>query len=105
MPKPPPAYDAFATRYPKAAEAWKLLAEASREGPLDAKTVRLLKLAVAIARFREGAVHANVRKALAAGIARDEIEQVVAVAAATIGLPGAVAVFTWVEDAVGGAKP
>jgi alkylhydroperoxidase/carboxymuconolactone decarboxylase family protein YurZ len=45
------------------------------------KTVRLIKLAIAIGAMREGAVHSGVRKALAAGIAVDEIEQVVASAA------------------------
>ena len=40
----------------------------------------------------------GVRKALAAGVAPEEIYQAVALAASTIGLPGAVAAFTWVED-------
>jgi alkylhydroperoxidase/carboxymuconolactone decarboxylase family protein YurZ len=42
-------------------------------------------------------VHANVRKALANGISRKEIEQVLALAAGTLGLPATVAVFSWVQ--------
>jgi 4-carboxymuconolactone decarboxylase len=58
----------------------------------------LVKLAIAIGALREGAVHASVRKALAMGITREEIEQVIALAAGTLGLPATVAVFSWVED-------
>jgi alkylhydroperoxidase/carboxymuconolactone decarboxylase family protein YurZ len=75
-----------------------MIAEAGREGPLDARTARLVNLAVALGALREGAVHAGVRKALAQGISREEIEQVIALAAGTLGLPAAVAVYSWVED-------
>ena len=47
-PRPPHAYQEFIQRYPKVAQAWELIAEAGAEGPLDAKTRRLLKLAIAI---------------------------------------------------------
>lgn len=97
-PTPPAAYVAFQQRFPKIGRAWELLAEAGSEGPLDARTARLVKLAVSAGALREGAVHAGVRKALAMGIARDEIEQVVALAAGTLGLPAAVAVYSWVQD-------
>ena len=97
-PKPPKAYETFVRRYPKLAEAWEKIAEAGREGPLDAKTARLIKLAIAIGAMREGAVHSGVRKALASGISADEIEQVVVLAASTLGMPSTVAAFTWVHD-------
>jgi alkylhydroperoxidase/carboxymuconolactone decarboxylase family protein YurZ len=104
-PKPPDVYEEFVKRFPKLARAWEDLAEAGREGPLDSKTARLLKLAVAIGALREGAVHASVRKALAQGISSAEIEQVIALAAGTIGLPAAVAVFSWARDEVARATP
>lgn len=104
-PNPPATYTEFRQRYPKLGQAWELLAQAGREGPLDARTVRLLKLALALGAMREGAVHANVRKALAMGIAREEIEQVVALAAGTIGLPATVAVFSWVQDSLSAGSP
>lgn len=97
-PRPPHAYQEFIQRYPKVARAWELIADAGAEGPLDAKTCRLLKLAIAIGAHREGAVRANVRKAIAMGISAQEIEQVIALAAGTVGLPGTVAVFTWIKD-------
>jgi alkylhydroperoxidase/carboxymuconolactone decarboxylase family protein YurZ len=98
VPKPPRTYQAFVKRYPKIGQAWETIAEAGQEGPLEEKTVRLVKLAVSIGALREGAIHASVRKALALGISRAEIEQVVASAAGTLGLPATVAVFSWVQD-------
>src|SRR5262249_17064822 len=100
-PTPPETYQAFMRRYPKMGQAWECIAEAGKEGPLDAKTMRLVKLAVAIGALRQGAVHAGVRKALAMGITREEIEQVVALSAGALGLPATVAVFSWVEDVLG----
>jgi alkylhydroperoxidase/carboxymuconolactone decarboxylase family protein YurZ len=104
-PKPPETYEAFVQRYPRVARAWEELAEAGRDGPLDARTARLLKLALAIGALREGAVHANVRKALAAGITAAEIDQIIALAAGTLGLSATVAVFSWVRDALPGHGP
>lgn len=103
-PQPPATYTAFQQRFPKVSQAWDLIAEAGREGPLDPRTVRLLKLAVATGAMREGAVHASVRKAVAMGIPREEIEQVVALAAGTLGLPSTVAVFSWIQDGLSGGR-
>jgi alkylhydroperoxidase/carboxymuconolactone decarboxylase family protein YurZ len=102
LPLPPDTYRAFVQRYPKIAAGWEAIASAGREGPLGEKTARLIKLTAACAALREGAVHANVRKAVAAGITREEIEQVVALTAGTLGLPATVAVFSWVEDVLRG---
>ena len=99
-PKPPEKYETFVGRYPKLAEAWEKIGEAGHDGPLDDKTVRLIKLAIAIGAMREGAVHSGVRKALAAGISTEEIEQVVALAASTLGMPSTVAVFSWSRDEI-----
>ena len=97
-PGPPQIHLTFVERYPKLAEAWERTAEAGQEGPLDERTARLVKLGIAIGALREGAVHSGVRKALAMGIPRDEIEQVVALAAGTLGLPATVAAYSWVQD-------
>jgi alkylhydroperoxidase/carboxymuconolactone decarboxylase family protein YurZ len=99
--RPPKTFDLFSRRFPRLAEAWELLGKAGTDGPLGEKTARLVKLAVSIGARSEGATHSAVRKALGAGAAPEEIYQVVALAASTIGLPGAVAAFTWVEDELG----
>jgi 4-carboxymuconolactone decarboxylase len=96
--KPPKTYEKFSKRFPKLREAWDLIGEAGREGPLDERTARLVKIGIAIGAMREGAVHAGIRKAKALGITREEIEQVVALAAGTIGMPSTVAVWSWITD-------
>lgn len=96
--RPPKTFHDFVARFPVLGKAWDLLHEAGATGPLDAKTQRLVKLSIAIGALREGAVHSAVRKAVAAGCTRAEVEQVVALSASTIGLPSSVAAFTWVRD-------
>jgi len=97
-PKPPKAYEEFIKRYPKLGQAWDLIHAAGIDGPLDDMTVRLVKLGIAIGAMREGAIHSSVRKALAQGIAPAEIEQVIGLAAGTLGMPSTVAVFSWIRD-------
>jgi alkylhydroperoxidase/carboxymuconolactone decarboxylase family protein YurZ len=94
----PKMYGAFIDRFPELGQAWELMRRAEAKSALPAKTVRLLKLAIAIGGMREGAVHSGVRKALAAGATREDIEQVVALAASTIGLPSAVAIYSWIRE-------
>ena len=98
LPKPPVTHDAFVKAFPELAQAWETVGAAGRNGPLDEKTARLVKLAVAIGCQQEGAVHASVRKGLAMGITREELEQVIALAAGTLGFPRAVAAYTWIQD-------
>jgi len=60
-------YRDFIKRYPRLGDAWAAIHEEESQGPLDPRTVRLVKLAVAMGAFREGAVHSAARKALKAG--------------------------------------
>ena len=52
-PQPPKTYETFVRRYPKLSEAWEKISEAGREGPIDSKNSRLIKLAIAIGAMRE----------------------------------------------------
>lgn len=95
----PAAYAHFVERFPGIGNAWDLIREAEgKSGPLNEKTRRLVKLAVAVGREAEGATHSAVRKARAAGVSNEELEQVVALAATTIGLPSAVKTFCWITE-------
>ncbi|MFC1661221.1 carboxymuconolactone decarboxylase family protein [Gemmatimonadota bacterium] len=98
LPKPPETHDDFVRAFPKLAQAWETVGNAGRQGPLDEKTARLVKLAVAVGCQQEGAVHASVRKGLAMGITREELEHVIVLAAGTLGFPRAVAAYTWIKD-------
>ncbi|MFO0851237.1 MAG: carboxymuconolactone decarboxylase family protein [Gemmataceae bacterium] len=103
LPKPPDTFVEFIGRFPELGRAWETARQAERAGPLDDRTRRLVKLAVAVGGRAEGAVHSAARKALAAGATADEIYQVVALASSTIGFPNAVAAFSWVRDVLNGA--
>ena len=96
--KIPKTYGVFVERYPEIGEAWGLLRRAEAKGGISEKHARLIKLGIAIGGMKEGAVHSGVRKALDAGASRTEIEQVVAMAASTLGLPSTVAVYSWVLE-------
>lgn len=96
--KPPRTYESFTQRFPELEQAWRLAREAEKRAPFDPKTRRLLKLAIAIGAMRQGAVTSGVRKARDAGATDDEIFQLVALAASTLGFPSAVAVFSWMRD-------
>ena len=98
MPKPPRAFNEFSETFPTLRKAWDILGDAAKEGPLDDRTARLVKLGVAIGTMREGAVHSSARKALALGVKTEELNQVVALASSIIGMPSAVAVWTWLRD-------
>ena len=98
LPEPPSQYSAFVARFPKLGEAWEAIHDAGADGPLDERTRRLVKLAIAVGAQRTGAVHSSVRKARAMGISDAELEQVVALAAGTLGLPATVAAWTWLHD-------
>ena len=106
MSRPPAAHQQFVRRFPNLGKAWDLVNEEGGTGPLDAKTQRILKLAIAIGAMREGAVHSGVRKARDAGASLAAMEQVVALAASTIGLPASVAAWNWVrEEADAAGRP
>jgi 4-carboxymuconolactone decarboxylase len=98
LPKPPQTHHEFMATFPDIANAWETIGTAGKTGPLDEKSCRLVKLALAMGAQQEGAVHASVRKALAMGITREELEQVVVLAAGTLGFPQTVAAFTWIRD-------
>ncbi len=98
LPEPPEMFKTFTARFPKLAQAWQLASEAGKEGPMEDKARLLVKLGIAAGGMREGAFHSAVRKAIAGGASRGEVEQVVALAASTLGFPTAVALFSWMED-------
>jgi 4-carboxymuconolactone decarboxylase len=101
LPKAPKPYREFVARYPGLARAWDSINAAGAEGPLDASTQRLVKIAASMGAMREGAVRSGVRKAVAEGIPLEQIEQLVPLVAGTIGLPSAVACWSWLRDAAG----
>ena len=99
MPKPSTAGDQIRTKYPDVWQAFSKLAEACHDaGPLDEKTRRLVKLAIAIGAGTEGGTHSAVRHANEAGVTPQEMEHVVLLSITTIGIPAAGRALTWIHD-------
>lgn len=95
----PPVVQELASRYPDVWEAYGQLGDAvSAAGPLDAKTERLVKLALAIGAGRQGAVHSHARRALKAGWSTEELRQVALLGITTLGWSAAVAAYCWIND-------
>ncbi len=100
--KLPAAAGEIAKKYPDVWKAYASLGEACAKcGPADDKTMRLVKLALAVGAASEGAVHSHARRALDEGVPGEEIKQVAMFAITTLGFPRAVAAFTWIEDVIG----
>jgi alkylhydroperoxidase/carboxymuconolactone decarboxylase family protein YurZ len=83
-------------------EVWKAFTQLGdkchKAGPLDEKTRRLVKVALAIGGGLEGATHSAVRNALAAGTTPEEIKHVAVLGITTFGLPSTMRALTWISD-------
>jgi alkylhydroperoxidase/carboxymuconolactone decarboxylase family protein YurZ len=101
----PDAYRRLAKEHPQVIKSYEALADAVRgAGPLDGKSVALVKLALAIAAELEGGTHSAVRKALEAGCTREELLHVALLATTTLGFPAMMRGRSWVLDVVEGGK-
>lgn len=99
MPKPSTAVNQIRTKYPEVWQKFSNLAEACHNaGPLDEKTRKLVKLAIAVGAGTEGGTHSVVRHATECGVTAQEMEHVVLISITTIGLPAAGRAFTWIQD-------
>ena len=98
-PKLPSGAAKIAKKYPEIWAAYEQLGVAcAKAGPFDARTIRLVKLAIAVAAESEGAVHSHTRRALDEGLSGSELLHVALLAIPSIGLAKAVAAMTWIED-------
>lgn len=105
MGKLPKHFINFTKDFPDLAKAYEAFGGACHAaGPLDARTRALVKLGIAIGSRQEGAVHAQVRKALEAGAGADELRHAALLALPTIGFPAGMAALTWIDDLANGKK-
>jgi 4-carboxymuconolactone decarboxylase len=83
---------AFKTTFPKIWEAYQDLRNAcDRSGPLDKKTVELIKIGISAAMEHEGGVVAHVSQAKTAGATDEEIYHAIMVATGLAGFPATLA--------------
>lgn len=87
--------------FPDVSDAYEAMARAARDaGPLDARAVALVKVALSVGRGSWRGTHAHVRKALEAGATPAELRQLVAVAVPTVGLAAALDALRWIDETI-----
>ncbi len=101
MPYLPEIYKDFQKQFPKVAKAYDELADScNKQGPLDKKCQRLIKLGISIGINSEGAVRSHARRALEEGISADELRHAVIIGTTTAGFPTMIAAMKWVEEVI-----
>lgn len=97
--KLPSRYLEMREQHPDVMEAYEALGTACvAAGPLDARTIALVKLGAAIGAGLEGGAHSQVRKALEAGCTREEILHATLVLTPTLGFAAMMRARSWVRD-------
>ena len=95
----PPIVERLSRQFPEIWTAYQSLGRATSEaGPLDERTIHLVRLALAAGAKSEGAVHSHVRRGLASGLTEEQLRHVALLAITTLGWPAAIAALTWIED-------
>lgn len=96
---PPGRYREFIGRYPELGRTHEAIARvADRAGPLDAKTLALVKIGICIGAGLESALKSHVRRALEHGAKPVEIEQAILLGMNTVGFPRTVAAWMWAQE-------
>lgn len=105
MAKLPGRYQQIRREFPAIARAYDEVSQhTAGAGPLDEKTIQLVKLGMAIGSGQEGAVHSHARRALEAGASRDEVRHVGVLALTTLGFPQMMTGLAWIDDVAGKAE-
>jgi 4-carboxymuconolactone decarboxylase len=88
--------------YPAVWKNFERLGDACHNaGPLNERTRRIVKVAIAAAAQSEGALHSAVRNARAVGVSPEEIRHAILLTLTTIGFPRAMAALSWAQDTLG----
>ncbi|MSR29686.1 MAG: carboxymuconolactone decarboxylase family protein [Phycisphaerales bacterium] len=96
---PPPTFRAFIAKFPALGDAHESVARAvDAAGPLDDRTLALVKIGICLGAGLESALRSHVRRALEHGATRVEIEQAVLSGMNTVGFPRTVAAWSWANE-------
>ena len=97
--KLPESVEAFRDSHKEVWKAFRELGARCHEaGPLDERTRRLIKVALAVGAGLEGGTHSAVRNALASGVTPEEIYHVAVLMITTLGFPSTMRALTWIDD-------
>lgn len=96
LPKP---YRHFLSRYPDVERAhMELSLVVNRQGPLDERSRRLVRVGIAIGQQSRGAVKSQTRRAKNEGFPPEELRQAALLALPTVGFPAMIAALEWIEE-------
>ena len=99
--KLPGVYKQFTAKFPVLGEAHQKIGQAVESaGPLDRKTLQLIKIGISIGAGLETATRSHVRQAMQHGATEAGIEQAVLLAYNTIGWPKMIAAWTWARQQI-----
>ncbi len=99
MSEQPRPFRRFLQRYPEVERAHMELSLAvNREGPLDERFRRLVRLGIAIGQQTRGGVKSHARRALEEGFTPDELRHAALLALPTAGFPAMIAAMEWIEQ-------
>lgn len=97
----PPIVESIAREHPEVWDAYSRLGEATEKaGPLDARTIRLVKPALAVGAGRQGQAHSHARRGLKLGITPAELRHVALLAVPSLGWSAGVAAVSWINDVI-----
>ena len=95
----PGTYREFVTKYPALGRTHESIAKAVESaGPLDAKTLALIKIGICIGAGLESALRSHVRRAIQHGADPAEVEQAILLGMNTVGFPRTVAAWSWAQE-------
>ncbi|MBM4113896.1 MAG: carboxymuconolactone decarboxylase family protein [Phycisphaerae bacterium] len=98
-PRLPGTFREFLARHPELGACHERVARAvERAGPLDARTLSLVKIGISIGAGLESALRSHVRRALEHGATELEIEQAILLGMNTVGFPRTVAAWSWARE-------
>jgi 4-carboxymuconolactone decarboxylase len=101
-PKPPRFYSHFMQKYPEIGQKYEQLGQIIHEnGPLTERERALIKMAVSGSHLFHSAFKSHIRKAVQAGITRQEMEHLSLLMLPTVGFPTTMAMLGMIEDQLG----
>ncbi len=96
---PPPTFRAFIAKYPDLGRAHESVAQSVNSvGPLDARTLALIKIGICVGAGLESALRSHVRRALQHGASTEEVEQSILLGMNTVGFPRTVSAWSWAQE-------
>ena len=99
----PKTLENFKAEFPEAWTAYEQLKNiCDRQGPLDQKTVELVKIGISTALEHEGGLVAHISQARKAGATDKEIYHAILLAIGLAGFPAVLAGFRTVREHLGG---